>query len=143
MQHSRPIKRHRSASEVRELVVRFHQSGLSRADFVRKEGICLATLGSYLKRESTAATPVCRSGPPAFFELEPGTFQSLRGSPQAMYRLCLAGGHTLDFKARVALEAIKGIRTVQQIAAENELHPTQVTQWKTQMLVARFDSQSG
>ena len=96
MQHSRPIKRHRSASEVSELVVRFHQSGLSRADFVRKEGICLATLGSYLKRESTAATPVCRSGPPAFFELEPGTFQSLRGSPQAMYRLCLAGGHTLE-----------------------------------------------
>jgi transposase-like protein len=42
--------------------------------------------------------------------------------------------HSADFKARVALEAIKGIRTVQQIAAENELHPTQVTQWKTQML---------
>ena len=38
------------------------------------------------------------------------------------------------FQGRVALEAIKGIRTVQQIAAENELHPTQVTQWKTQML---------
>ena len=44
--------------------------------------------------------------------------------------------HSADFKARVALEAIKGIRTVQQIAAENELHPTQVTQWKTQMLGA-------
>jgi transposase len=39
-----------------------------------------------------------------------------------------------DFKAWVALEAIKGIRTVQQIASENELHPTQVRQWKTQML---------
>ena len=42
--------------------------------------------------------------------------------------------HSAEFKARVALEAIKGLKTVQQIAAENEVHPTQVTQWKTQML---------
>ena len=32
------------------------------------------------------------------------------------------------------MEAIKGAKTVQQIAAENNLHPVQVTQWKTQML---------
>ena len=42
--------------------------------------------------------------------------------------------HSAEFKARVALEAIKGIKTVQQIAAENELHPTQVTQWTSQMI---------
>ena len=42
--------------------------------------------------------------------------------------------HSAEFKARVALEAIKGLKTVQQIAAENELHPTQVTQWKSQMM---------
>jgi hypothetical protein len=30
----------------------------------------------------------------------------------------------------VALEAIKGIKTVQEIAADNQVHPTQVTQWK-------------
>ena len=41
--------------------------------------------------------------------------------------------HSAEFKARVALEAIKGIKTVQQIAADNQLHPVQVTQWKTQM----------
>jgi transposase-like protein len=41
--------------------------------------------------------------------------------------------HTAEFKARLALEAIRGVKTVQQIAADNELHPTQVTQWKTQM----------
>lgn len=41
--------------------------------------------------------------------------------------------HSAEFKARVALEAIKGVKTVQQIAAENHLHPVQVTQWKTQM----------
>lgn len=42
--------------------------------------------------------------------------------------------HSPEFKARVALEALKGLKTVQQIAAENQLHPVQVTQWKTQML---------
>jgi transposase-like protein len=41
--------------------------------------------------------------------------------------------HSSEFKARVALEAIKAVKTVQQIAAENNLHPVQVTQWKVQM----------
>lgn len=44
--------------------------------------------------------------------------------------------HSAEFKARVALEAIKGVKTVSQIAAENQLHPVQVTQWKTQMQTA-------
>lgn len=44
--------------------------------------------------------------------------------------------HSAEFKARVALEAIKGVKTVAQIAADNHLHPVQVTQWKTQMLEA-------
>jgi transposase len=44
--------------------------------------------------------------------------------------------HSAEFKARVALEAIKGVKTVQQIAVENHLHPVQVTQWKTQMIEA-------
>ena len=41
--------------------------------------------------------------------------------------------HSAEFKARVALEAIKGIKTVQEIAADNQVHPTQVTQWKSQI----------
>lgn len=44
--------------------------------------------------------------------------------------------HSPEFKARIALEAIKGIKTISQIAAENQLHPVQVTQWKNQMLEA-------
>jgi transposase len=42
--------------------------------------------------------------------------------------------HSAECKARIAVEAIKGVKTVQQIAAENNVHPVQVTQWKTQML---------
>ena len=41
--------------------------------------------------------------------------------------------HSAEFKARIALEALKGLKTVQQIAAENNLHPVQVTQWKGQI----------
>jgi transposase-like protein len=38
------------------------------------------------------------------------------------------------FKAKVALEAIKGQRTVQEIASTFEVHPNQVAQWKRQAL---------
>lgn len=38
------------------------------------------------------------------------------------------------FKARVALEAARGLKTVNQIAADNEVHPVQVSQWKKELL---------
>jgi transposase-like protein len=34
------------------------------------------------------------------------------------------------FKAAVALEALRGDKTVQEIAAKRQLHPTQVGTWK-------------
>ena len=34
------------------------------------------------------------------------------------------------FKAKVGMEALMGIKTVGQIARENQVHPVQVTQWK-------------
>lgn len=39
-----------------------------------------------------------------------------------------------EFKAKVALEAIKAQQTINQIAARFEVHPHQVTQWKQQLL---------
>jgi transposase len=42
--------------------------------------------------------------------------------------------HSPGFKAKVALEAIKGEQTVIQLAERFDVHPTQVTQWKTQLL---------
>ena len=41
--------------------------------------------------------------------------------------------HSPEFKARVALEALKGLRTIHQIAADNEIHPVQVSQWKKEL----------
>lgn len=42
--------------------------------------------------------------------------------------------HDSAFKARVALEAIKEEKTIHQIAKENEVHPTQVTEWKRMLM---------
>ena len=35
-----------------------------------------------------------------------------------------------DFKAKIAIEAIKGEKTVNEIASMYEVHPNQVSQWK-------------
>lgn len=42
--------------------------------------------------------------------------------------------HSAKFKAQVALEAIRGEKTIAEIAAHHEVHPTQVTSWKNAVL---------
>ncbi len=39
-----------------------------------------------------------------------------------------------DFKAKVALEAIKGHQTVAGLATRHELHPTQIAAWKREAI---------
>jgi len=41
---------------------------------------------------------------------------------------------TPDFKAKVALEALRGDRTIQEIAARHKVHPNQVSTWKRQAM---------
>jgi transposase len=42
--------------------------------------------------------------------------------------------HDGAFKAKIGLEALKGIKTVSQIAREFDIHPVQVSHWKSQLL---------
>ncbi len=42
--------------------------------------------------------------------------------------------HSPEFKAKVALEAIKGQKTVNEIASEHGIHPNQVSTWKQELL---------
>jgi transposase-like protein len=42
--------------------------------------------------------------------------------------------HTADFKKKVAIEAIKEKKTINQIAQDNQIHPVQVSEWKKQLL---------
>jgi transposase len=41
---------------------------------------------------------------------------------------------TAEFKAKVALDALRGDRTIQEIASRHQVHPNQVGQWKRQAL---------
>ena len=47
--------------------------------------------------------------------------------------------HDVGFKARVALEAVKGERTVSELAAEYGVHPTMIHQWKKALLDGAAD----
>ena len=42
--------------------------------------------------------------------------------------------HDGAFKARVAIEALKGEKTIHEIAKTYDIHPTQVTEWKKTLL---------
>jgi transposase len=41
--------------------------------------------------------------------------------------------HTPAFKAKVALAAIEGDRTLTQLAEQFDIHPSQITSWKAQL----------
>ena len=42
--------------------------------------------------------------------------------------------HSAEFKAQVALEAAKGIKTLNELASQYEVHAVQISQWKKQLL---------
>ena len=42
--------------------------------------------------------------------------------------------HSSAFKAKVALAAIKGDRTLAELSEYFDVHPNQITQWKSQLL---------
>lgn len=51
-----------------------------------------------------------------------------------------------EFKAKVALEAIKGHETIAELATRHGLHPTQIAAWKreaVEKLAQVFDGKNG
>ena len=39
-----------------------------------------------------------------------------------------------EFKARVALDAVKGVKALGELAAQYQVHPNQVSEWKRRLL---------
>ena len=42
--------------------------------------------------------------------------------------------HSPEFKAKVAIAALKGDKTLAEMAQQYDIHPNQITDWKTQLL---------
>ena len=47
--------------------------------------------------------------------------------------------HGAPFKAQVALAAVKGDKTLGELAEQFQVHPTQITEWKQQVLARAAD----
>ena len=42
--------------------------------------------------------------------------------------------HSAAFKAKVALAAVRGDKTLAELAQQHDVHPNQITDWKNQLL---------
>jgi transposase len=42
--------------------------------------------------------------------------------------------HSAAYKAKVAIAALKGDKTLSELAEQFDVHPNQITQWKAQLL---------
>ena len=48
--------------------------------------------------------------------------------------------HSKELKARIALDAIKGLKTISELSSEYGIHANQISRWKKQLLDAAPDA---
>lgn len=42
--------------------------------------------------------------------------------------------HSANFKAKVALDAVRGEKTLADLAQQHDVHPNQITEWKNRLI---------
>ena len=47
--------------------------------------------------------------------------------------------HSAAFKAKVALAAVRGDKTLAELAQQHDVHPNQITDWKSQLVSRAVD----
>ena len=47
--------------------------------------------------------------------------------------------HSADFKAKIAVEAVKGVNTLAELSSRHSIHATQISEWKRQLLAGVRD----
>ncbi len=47
--------------------------------------------------------------------------------------------HSKEFKAKLALESLRGEKTIQELAQIHDVHPNMITRWKKQLLESASD----
>jgi len=52
-------------------------------------------------------------------------------------------GFTGAFKSKVAIAALKGDKTISELSSDFDVHATQISQWKTQLLEGSADIFNG
>jgi transposase-like protein len=47
--------------------------------------------------------------------------------------------HSADFKAKIALEAVRGVNTLAELSSQHGVHAKQISEWKRQLLAGIRD----
>ena len=99
-------KRRRDPEQIRELLSRYRQSNLTKAQFVAREGMCLATLRKYCQGEATPAGGPAE--PRRFVEVERPERGFELGSRE-LYRVCFENGAHLEIPPGFSVKEVEGL----------------------------------
>lgn len=107
MNQEAPRKPRRTASEIQDILHRYRQSQASKTVFAAQEGICLATLRRYMRRNETLSAEA--SG--RFLEVHQ-VGAAVIPDRRDSYRVCFREGFALEIPAGFSLREVASLLEV-------------------------------
>jgi hypothetical protein len=105
-------RRRRTGAEIEQMLHRYEQSELTQAEFVKKEGICLATLNRHLKKARTRVAAAPSAQADCFIEVEQKDEPLPSGSGQRRrdsYRLTIDGAMELEIPSGFCIREVASL----------------------------------